>query len=491
MRSRNWIFIIVMLLITGCTPAVVEPTPTQTVTFTPQPTLTLTPRPTITPQPTTTITPTPRLDTLDTQGPWLVLPQQDGLISVNSDGSGGVVTFGWIPLLTSPSPRGRQVAVITTANRETRQGMALYMMKFPGGESNFIVPLTNDVTEPTGYDAPGTPTFEAMRAITTQSNLVWSPDGRFLAFIGAEDGESADLYIYSTVDDHVRRLTDSQYHEYAPTWSPDGQYIIVYAADNFSTSAGYDMVGGWAVRVSDGELKPLYGLPKDSIEERVYGWVNERTVVVSTSDGHCGYHDLRTYNFETQLTVRIRDGYFDNAWLAQQANQVLFGLSEDLIVRCDLDFEPGVYLNPLDRVEPYHSFGAYPDDINWVPQAGAFLLTVGDELWEINGTTGEAELLPSPDSGLPVVSPRGNLWGWALTNDSGAPGLWLGRYGQMPVCAVNEAVDEMTWAPVGDSLLYYQWEGDLPGLYWMPSIDQAPVWSQPYAAESPLFWVLP
>jgi len=92
---------------------------------------------------------------------------------------------------------------------------------------------------------------------------------------------------------------------------------------------------------------------------------------------------------------------------------------------------------------------------------------------------------------LPIVSPRGEHWGWALPGESGLAGLWLGEYGEMPVRLISEPVDGMIWSPLGDAVMYYQWEGDLPGLYFLPTLGSEPIWVQPYAASDSMFWVLP
>lgn len=38
---------------------------------------------------------------------------------------------------------------------------------------------------------------------------VWSPDGRYLAFLGAIEGPSSDVYVYDTATDRVQRLTSA------------------------------------------------------------------------------------------------------------------------------------------------------------------------------------------------------------------------------------------------------------------------------------------
>ena len=59
-----------------------------------------------------------------------------------------------------------------------------------------ITDLTTAQTEPAPDASPGTDALEAMRAISEQPSYRWSPDGTKLAFIGAMDGPSADVYLY-------------------------------------------------------------------------------------------------------------------------------------------------------------------------------------------------------------------------------------------------------------------------------------------------------
>lgn len=53
----------------------------------------------------------------------------------------------------------------------------------------------------------------------------WSPDGKQLAFAGAMDGPSSDLYLYHIGNRTLRRLTDGPEQLTAIRWSPDGQWI--------------------------------------------------------------------------------------------------------------------------------------------------------------------------------------------------------------------------------------------------------------------------
>ncbi|HEY3214400.1 MAG TPA: hypothetical protein VGL16_14490 [Actinomycetota bacterium] len=71
----------------------------------------------------------------------------------------------------------------------------------------------------------------------------WSPDGSRLAFVGSDgkddgDGchEDHELYVMNANGSGLLRLTDDEYYEQDPTWSPDGSQIA-FSASNQSDYA--------------------------------------------------------------------------------------------------------------------------------------------------------------------------------------------------------------------------------------------------------------
>jgi len=72
-------------------------------------------------------------------------------------------------------------------------------------------------------------------AVTSNySSLHWSSDGRYLAFPGAPETPSADIYLYDTQSDTVRRLTMRANNAFIMDWSPDGQYIIYQGVSKYA-----------------------------------------------------------------------------------------------------------------------------------------------------------------------------------------------------------------------------------------------------------------
>ena len=71
------------------------------------------------------------------------------------------------------------------------------------------------------------------RRLTTRPGLVddgmsWSPDSRYLAYLGLADGPgtpAADLYVIGVDGSGERQLTETPATEHHPEWSPDGAFL--------------------------------------------------------------------------------------------------------------------------------------------------------------------------------------------------------------------------------------------------------------------------
>jgi Tol biopolymer transport system component len=85
--------------------------------------------------------------------------------------------------------------------------------------------------------------------------LKWSPGGSLLAFVGALNGASFDVYTYDFLGGAITRLSDQPSNAYSLNWSPDGRYLV-YEGFNFSGMSGPNIAGIWAVK-ADGTGKLL------------------------------------------------------------------------------------------------------------------------------------------------------------------------------------------------------------------------------------------
>ena len=67
--------------------------------------------------------------------------------------------------------------------------------------------------------------------------MVWSPDGRKIAYSSAIGHPGRDIYVMNADGSGVRNLTRSAALEWGSTWSPDGGKIAVARSVDGGTSS--------------------------------------------------------------------------------------------------------------------------------------------------------------------------------------------------------------------------------------------------------------
>ncbi len=489
MKTRLYAFMFVMGIVTlslGCVlpfggPSA-TPTPDMTATRTGQPTPTYAPP---TPTHTPTAVPTVEPSGLDTQGPWLVFSSADGLQAVNASAEGGLVT-----LLDNPpaqwtiSPRGRNIAVLTADNADL-QGLLLSMVDFPGGQARELSILTNGGTEPQPGMGAGDTAFEAARAIAEQSNLAWSPDGYTLAFISALSGDTADLYTYDLRTNQFNRLTTGPSQAFSPSWSPNGAFIAHLGARTFGTGAGYDMDGGWAVRMADRKIFELFTIEKNSEGDEILGWRDGDVMVLRSFESICGWHDLRTYHPTTFATRRLFAESFAASWFAPNG-AILVNVEPGMVEMCNQLAVAGLYFFTPDSVQPVQVLPVFNGEVVWVRQLGAFLLLNDGQLSTL-GVDGSRTLLLTPYNTLPVISEGGRYWTWALPD-----GIYNGLFGQQPARIFDGPAHDAIWSPDGSTLFFFGESETLgSGLFRAEFPGFMPQLVAPVAEGKQPAWVLP
>jgi len=80
---------------------------------------------------------------------------------------------------------------------------------------------------------------------------VAAPDGRRVAFQSNRDGDF-EIYVINTLGGDLRQITDNNYRDRLPTWSPDGEWLL-YSADVRGDET-YDLM---RTRLSDGTTEPV------------------------------------------------------------------------------------------------------------------------------------------------------------------------------------------------------------------------------------------
>jgi WD40 repeat protein len=407
-------------------------------------------------------------------GPWLLIVAEDGMWAVNPDGSGLTSLTDELPITAqdlrkSASPSGGAFALVTTTNPDKMANLTLKLLHLPDGDLEIVTPLTSDETEP-GPDAlPGSEDYEVVFGLSGMQNLAWSPDGDQLAFMGAMNGPSSDLYLYTLDSGEITQLTDGPSQGIRPTWSPDGAYIVHTGVGSFGTGAGYDVQGIWAAE-PNGSILTLYPIPDESGDEEILGWVSPRRFLVYTWNVVCGTKNLRIYDIDSGKTEVLWKDFFSSVVFSPQTKTGLVSIDE-WTVDCNPGGSEGSFLLRSGQAMPLKvlDFGSYWMD--WYPSAGVYLVKNESQMFAV-GPDGEVKrLADAPGADLPAVSADGRMWAFAESTQGGSQGLWLGEFGSETESYFPRGTRDVTWAPGSEGFFFFSESG----LYFAPAPSFEPV----------------
>jgi hypothetical protein len=402
-------------------------------------------------------------------GPWLLIEAEDGLWAVNPDGSGLTLITEEVPttvleLTKAVAPVGAHFAFITSDGPSGLSNLTLKYFTLPEGKVEMITPLTSEQTEPDPDAVQGDPVFEVARTIADLHNLAWSPDGELLAFMGAMNGPSSDLYVYAMDSGEITQLTDGPSQGIRPMWSPDGGYIVHAGVSSLGTGAGYGMQGVWVAEPDGSDVLDLYPIPDGSGDEVFLGWVSPSQFLVYTWNVVCGTKNLRTYDIVSGKTEVLWENFFSSVVLSPVTGHVLLSVNE-WTVDCNPAGSEGMFLLNPGGAMPLKVLDFGNASARWYPSASVFLVNEESKTFAIWPEGEVRRLVDAPGAELPSVSPDGRLWAFGEMSQSGVAGLWLGEYGGEVEKILSESVRSVTWSPGGEGLFFF---GDA-GLYFAPA----------------------
>jgi dipeptidyl aminopeptidase/acylaminoacyl peptidase len=219
------------------------------------------------------------------------------MVAMNPDGTGLTA----LNILSRVWSTTRWVAARTYSDFFSPKDVSIRIIRLPTREPVRTIrllskDLATQVEENEDWDPNLAPdVYQAV--LTDRPTMRWSPDGRYLAFIAAKDGPSADLYVYDMQTDQVSRLTDGPNQAVLMDWSLDGKWIIHMEATDFFTGEGgfawhISPKAVWAASVDGSEVKKLYDVEGDV--EVLMGWRAPSVFVVLSSHGSSPPSGLRS-----------------------------------------------------------------------------------------------------------------------------------------------------------------------------------------------------
>lgn len=389
---------------------------------------------------------------LELTGPWWTFSTSVGFFAINPDGSG--LTRFYPDEILPPhvhriqaSASGGHLAFLTGNGI---YNTTLHVVSFPDLAPVAEKALTSEDSEPGPGASPGDPSGEAVRAMIDAPSLAFSPDGRDLAFMGAIQGPTSDLYVLSLATGDTTRLTDGPSQGYQPVWSPDGRYIVHTGVRTFGSGAGYAMEGIWAAQADDSGVVTLYD-PSDSGAEQVLGWVDNTTFVVHSWDTFCGPNNLRLFDVGTQQSVVLWPEYFQSVAFDPLDATALAAVSSE---ECNSDGQAGLFSVPADGRAPLRFVEDKARRVTWSPEAELFLASTEFGVLAIDSDGQFVDLdVPQGAEGLPAVAAGSRDLAWR------GQSLWvgplLGSIDNPPREVFAEPVYRATWDPSGQSILFF------------------------------------
>ena len=115
----------------------------------------------------------------------------------------------------------------------------------------------------------------------------WSPDGKRIAFMSRREGHfigegglSTEIYVMDADGGNEQRLTNNRKRDTSPSWSPDGKWIV-FSSDRKGDGVNYE------IYVMDADGGNLQRLTNNRVNDRSPSWSpdGERIVFASNPDG--------------------------------------------------------------------------------------------------------------------------------------------------------------------------------------------------------------
>jgi hypothetical protein len=426
---------------------------------------------------------------LSAAGPWVLFASDDGVWALNPDGSG--VTSIWdiygegrnIEFMRWwAAPKGGRVALLEIEKRYELSNPLLKLITLPEGTIQTITALMPEDFDYSALDFDDQMTAEQVwAAVGIWNTMAWSSDGTMLAFNAAFEGPSADLYVYSTLDGSITRLTDGPSQSVDPVWSPDDAFILHGAAEKLNygySGAGYDMLHVWAARPDDSGVEKVFDHEFYGYES-VLGWLDDTRYLADSGEIFCGNFDLREIDIFEGVVRSLHSGHYVYRAYAPGHAKTLLAIPTDLrdTFECTLEFDPGVYL--LDNQSGQAV--AIPDipvdeivNIVWNEHAALFFVVTEEVMYTVDptGVVMTHQAPPKMWGDDPVVDPGGTMWALNASYEGTlAVGTRSGDYIELDV----EKAHNPIWSPDSQWLLFFGEHERGPSLFAAPAPDFEPI----------------
>lgn len=169
-----------------------------------------------------------------------------------------------------------------------------------------------------------------MQQVETFNNLTWSPDGKEIAFSGMIEGQS-DIFSYNLASKQITQLTNDEYADYAPNFSPDGS-MIIFSSDRVAADAGnnhaVNPINLTVYRFADKSLTNLNVFAGANNLNAQFSGDSKRVFFLSNRDG---FRNLYEYTLADGSVKQLTDYFTGISGITEFSPAITVSKNDDII----------------------------------------------------------------------------------------------------------------------------------------------------------------
>lgn len=170
----------------------------------------------------------------------------------------------------------------------------------------------------------------SMGRVEQFGNLTWSPDGKEIAFSGMVEGQS-DIFSYNLDTKEVKQLTNDEYSDYAPNFSPDGKKIV-FSSDRAAIAGGnINAVNPINLTILDLETKSLTDInvfPGANNLNAQFSGDSKRIFFLSNRDG---FRNLYEYDLTSNTAKQLTDYFTGISGITEFSPAITVSRNDDIV----------------------------------------------------------------------------------------------------------------------------------------------------------------